>query len=81
MRDPKLLDDIAKQLSAAVPADFQKLRDDLQKNFRAILDNAFSRMSLVTRDEFDAQQSVLNRTREKLEALEQRLKDMEKNLH
>jgi BMFP domain-containing protein YqiC len=80
MMDPKILDDIARQLSAAVPADLQKLRDDLHKNFRAILDNAFSRMSLVTRDEFDAQQSVLNRTREKLEALEERLKEMEKNL-
>ena len=78
--DPKILDDIAKQLSAAVPADIQKLQEDLQKNFRAILDNAFSRLSLVTRDEFDAQQSVLTRTREKLEALEQRLKEMEKNL-
>ena len=78
--DPKILDDIAKQLSAAVPADIQKLQEDLQKNFRAILDNAFSKLSLVTRDEFDAQQSVLTRTREKLEALEQRLKEMEKNL-
>ena len=78
--DPKILDDIARQLSAAVPADIQKLQEDLQKNFRAILDNAFSRMSLVTREEFDAQQSVLTRTHEKLEALEQRLKEMEKNL-
>ena len=80
MMDPKILDDIAKQLSAAVPEDLHKLRDDLQKNFRAILSNAFSRMSLVTREEFDAQQSVLSRTREKLEALEERLKEMEKNL-
>ena len=78
--DPKILDDIAKQLSAAVPEDLHKLRDDLQKNFRVILSNTFSRMSLVTREEFDAQQSVLSRTREKLEALEERLKEMEKNL-
>jgi BMFP domain-containing protein YqiC len=78
--DPKILDDIARQLASAVPADFRKLQDDLQKNFRVILDSAFSRMSLVTREEFDAQQSVLSRTREKLEALEQRLREMEKNL-
>ena len=51
--DPKILDDIAKQLAAAVPADLKRLQDDLQKNFRVILDSAFSRMSLVTRDEFD----------------------------
>lgn len=78
--DPKILDDIARQLASAVPADFKRLQDDLQKNFRVILDSAFSRMSLVTREEFDAQQSVLSRTREKLEALEQRLREMEKNL-
>jgi BMFP domain-containing protein YqiC len=78
--DPKILDDIAKQLAAAVPEDLKKLQNDLHKNFRVILDSAFNRMSLVTREEFDAQQSVLNRTREKLEALEQRLREMEKNL-
>ncbi len=78
--DPKIIDDIARQLAAAVPADLKKLQDDLHKNFRVVLDNAFSRMSLVTREEFDAQQAVLSRTREKLEALEQRLRDMEKNL-
>lgn len=78
--DPKIIDDIAKQLAAAVPADLKKLQDDLHKNFRVVLDNAFSRMSLVTREEFDAQQAVLNRTREKLEALEQRLREMENNL-
>ncbi len=78
--DPKILDDIAKQLAAAVPADLHKLRDDLQKNFRAVLDNTLAKMSLVTREEFDAQQSVLNRSREKLEALERRLRDLEKSL-
>jgi BMFP domain-containing protein YqiC len=78
--DPKIIDDIARQLAAAVPADLKKLQDDLYKNFRVVLDGAFSRMSLVTREEFDAQLSVLNRTREKLEALEQRLREMEKNL-
>jgi len=75
-----IIDDIARQLSAAMPEDLHKLRDDLQKNFRVILSSAFSHMSLVTREEFDTQQSVLTRTREKLEALEERLKEMEKNL-
>ena len=75
--DPKLLDDIAKQLSDAVPNGFQSLRDDLQKNFRAILSNAFNRMSLVTQDEFNVQKSVLNRTREKLDKLEEQLRNME----
>ena len=78
--DTKFIDDIARHLSEAVPEDFRKLQQDLQKNFRVILDGAFSRMSLVTREEFDAQQSVLDRTREKLEKLEQHLRELEKNL-
>ncbi len=78
--DPRILDEITRQLAAAVPADVSRLKEDLQKNFRTVLDNAFAKMSLVTRNEFDAQQSVLNRTREKLEALEKRLAAMEKSL-
>ena len=78
--DPKILDDLAKQLADAVPEDFHKLGDDLQKNFKAVLNNALARMSLVTREEFDAQRAVLDRTREKLESLEQSLRDLEKSL-
>jgi BMFP domain-containing protein YqiC len=50
---------------------------DLQKNLKALLTQQFARMDLVTRDEFDAQSQVLARTREKLEALERRLAQME----
>lgn len=78
--DARILDDLARQLADAVPEDLHKLRDDLQKNFRVVLDGALHKMSLVTRDEFDAQRTVLDRTREKLEALDQRLRDMEKSL-
>lgn len=78
--DSKILDDLARQLADAVPEDLHKLGDDMQKNFRVVLNNALTRMSLVTRDEFDAQRMVLDRTREKLEALERRLRDMEKSL-
>ncbi len=77
--NPRILDEIVGQLAAALPTDIGHLKEDLQKNFRAVLDNAFTRMSLVTRDEFDAQQAVLSRTREKLEALEQRLAEIEKS--
>lgn len=77
--NPRILDDIARQLAAAVPDDLQKLRESLQKNFRVILEGAFAKMSLVTREEFDAQSAVLNRSREKLEALEKQLRDFEKN--
>lgn len=50
---------------------------DLQKNLKALLTQQFARMDLVTRDEFDTQAQVLARTREKLEAVEKRLAQLE----
>jgi len=50
---------------------------DIQKNLKALLTQQFARMDLVTRDEFDTQAQVLARTRAKLEALEQRLAQLE----
>lgn len=51
---------------------------DLQKNLRALLAQQFARLDLVTREEFDAQRQVLARAREKIEALEQRLAELER---
>lgn len=51
---------------------------DVEKNLRALLSATFSRLDLVTREEFDVQQGVLQRTREKLEQLEARVTELEK---
>jgi BMFP domain-containing protein YqiC len=51
---------------------------DLEKNLRAMLAGAFARLDLVTREEFDIQREVLTRTREKLEALEAKIAELEK---
>ena len=51
---------------------------DIEKNMRAMLTAAFARLDLVTREEFDVQSEVLARTREKLEALEARVAELEK---
>jgi BMFP domain-containing protein YqiC len=50
---------------------------DLEKNLRAMLQGAFSRLDLVTREEFEVQQAVLLRTREKLAAMEARIAALE----
>jgi BMFP domain-containing protein YqiC len=50
---------------------------DVEKNLRALMTGFFARLDLVTREEFDVQQAVLARTREKLAALEQRLAELE----
>ncbi|MEW6313006.1 MAG: accessory factor UbiK family protein [Pseudomonadota bacterium] len=53
---------------------------DIEKNLRALLASAFAKLDLVTRQEFDVQTEVLKRTREKLEALEARVSELEKHL-
>ena len=50
---------------------------DLEKNARALLTGFFSRLELVTREEFDVQSEVLRRTREKLEQLEAKVAELE----
>ena len=50
---------------------------DLEKNLRALLASMFSRLDLVTREEFDVQREVLARTRAKLEELEAKLAELE----
>ncbi len=51
---------------------------DVEKNLRVVLSNIFSRLDLVTREEFEVQQQVLQRTREKLTQLETQVKALEK---
>jgi hypothetical protein len=71
------IDKLARRLAEALPEGLRALRDDLEENFRSVLQSGLSRLDLVTREEFDVQQAVLARTREKLEALERRLAAME----
>lgn len=80
MLDPKLLDDIARRLSASVPATARAVQDDLEKNLRAATQSVFSKLDLVTREEFDVQRKVLARTRERLEQLEKQLAGLEAQL-
>lgn len=78
--DPKILDDLARRLSESVPAGVRQVQRDLESNFRSVLQSALGRLDLVTREEFDVQQQVLARTREKLEALNARLAELEQSL-
>lgn len=77
--DPRHIDDLARRLSAAVPPGISALRRDLEENFKAVLQSGLARLDLVSRQEFDVQAAVLRRTREKLEALEARLAELERS--
>jgi BMFP domain-containing protein YqiC len=72
--DNNLLNDISAKLSALVA---NSPLQDVEKNVKAVLGSAFTRLDLVTREEFDVQREVLARTRSKLEALEARLAELE----
>lgn len=79
MLDPKLFDDLSRRVVDNLPRGFQTLQDDLQRNLHAALEAALGKLNLVTREEFEVQQAVLLRTREKLTALEARVAELEKN--
>ena len=77
MLNPKFIDDLARRLSNTVPAGLREAQQDLEKNFRTVLQNTLAKLDLVTREEFDVQSRLLSRTREKLEALEKTLAELE----
>ncbi|MDO8596184.1 MAG: accessory factor UbiK family protein [Sulfuricaulis sp.] len=74
MPQNRIFDDISARVSEVLAKSPAK---DIEKNLRGMLSGAFSRLDLVTREEFDVQAKVLARTREKLVALEARVTELE----
>ena len=70
MIDLAQLDELARRLSSLVPPGLREGREELQQNFKSVLQAGLGKLDLVTREEFEVQRAVLARTREKLEALE-----------
>lgn len=73
------MDKLAKALAETLPAGLRSVRDDVEKNFRAALHAGLGKLDLVTREEFEVQQAVLARTREKLQALEIQVAGLDKS--
>lgn len=71
------LDAIAKRLAESVPPALRTVQQDLESNFKAVLRAGLSKLDLVSREEFDTQTRVLQRTRERLAELEARLQALE----
>ena len=74
------IENLARKLAESVPEGLRSVREDLESNFRSVLRSGISKLDLVTRDEFEVQEAVLGRTREKLERLEAKLEELEKDL-
>lgn len=78
MLPPKaLLDTLASHASRLFSGDTPLPRNELESQFKALLQSAFGKLDLVSRDEFDSQMVVLARTRARLEALEAKLAALE----
>ena len=82
MIDLSHIDELARRLSNLVPPGmrgngFEDLRDELQENFKSVLQAGLAKLDLVTREEFEVQRAVLLRTREKLDALQQTVAELE----
>ena len=71
------IDQLAGLLAESLPQGIRSMRDDLEQNFRSVLQSSLARLDLVTREEFEIQEAVLARTRAKLDALEGRLQHLE----
>ena len=71
------VESLASKLAESVPEGLRAMREDLENNFRSVLRASLSKLDLVTRDEFEVQEAVLERTRAKLEMLEAKLQELE----
>ncbi|MDI9237909.1 accessory factor UbiK family protein [Lysobacter sp. LF1] len=80
MIDLNPIDDLARRLSSLVPPGLRESREELQQNFKAVLQSGLAKLDLVTREEFEVQRAVLLRTREKLEELQRTVAELEAQL-
>ena len=79
MSTPNPFDQLTETISRLIPAS-NTIRDDFERNMKGVLEGGLQSMNLVTREEFDVQSAVLLKTREKLEALEQQVAELERIL-
>ena len=80
MIQPKHLEELSRRVLENLTKGLATVHEDMRDNLRAGLSNALTQMDLVTREEFDVQAGVLRRTRERLEALEAQVAELERRL-
>ena len=73
------VENIARKLAEAVPEGLRSMREDLEQSFRSVLRASLSKLDLVTREEFEVQEAVLAKTREKLGKLEAEVRKLEQD--
>jgi len=79
MLNAKKIEEIAKQVTDAMPLGLKNLANDFEDKTKTVLQQKLSQLDVVTREEFDVQTQVLIKTRAKLTELEARLAELEAN--
>lgn len=77
MVDKKIIDQVLASLRECLP---QNIGRETEKNLRAAMQGVFDRLKLVTREELEVQEQVLQRTRARLQELEKRIAELEQKL-
>ncbi len=78
--EPKSIDEFARRIAGLMPASATRFQEEIEKNLKAGLKGVLQKMDLVTREEYDVQTAVLERSREKLAQLEERIAALEQKL-
>lgn len=80
MIDNQTINRLSEKINELLPAGLQQVKTDFDARLKNLLQQQLANYEMVSREEFDIQQRVLERTREKLEIIEARLKELEKTL-
>lgn len=73
---PHQLNQLAEKIESLLPPGLKQVKDDFDEKLRKLLQQQLAKMDFVSREEFDIQQKVLARTREKLDQLEKQLGEL-----
>ena len=77
MFDPRNFEEIARSISRLLPPGATELKEEFERNVKAAIQSSLSRLDLVTREEFDIQNKLLQSAREHIDALEARIAALE----
>ncbi len=80
MIDPTKINEIIQNVLDNVPPGIKQIPEEMRNVMKSALQSVFEKMDLVTREEFETQRGVLLRTREKVEALEKKLEELQQSL-
>ena len=77
MIDNQIINQLSDKINELLPPGLQQVKSDFDARLKSLLQQQLANYEMVSREEFDIQARVLQRTREKLELIETRLKELE----